>query len=1090
MDRFRSLLRKLIVEITAIAIAVIFVPAAQAAQVSQASDTVSRHTVSTLSNHQIVFTTPSGVDAPADTVTISFPSFSFGSLDFGDVDVSYGPTTGFETSLTLAATPAAGVWGVSVSGTVLVISAPSDAAAGTVPAGSKIGIRIGTNATGGVNRLTNPAAATVAQIAIGGTFGDSGTIGVPIVGNDSVSVSATVGVATSSGNGGNNGNGGGGNSGGVTPPAISGVQAINLTSTSASIVWTTDKSSDSTVEYGLSVAYASGTMTDASSVFSHSIPLSGLTPATTYHFRVRSFDPVTLLASVSLDYTFTTPADDAPPIISNVQAVNVTDAAATITWSTNEPATSVVLYGLAPSYGLQSSAPGLVAIHSVPLSGLTKSTTYHFRVVSADGQGLSASSTDFTFTTAPDVTAPANVALTAIAGNATVSLSWVSPNDPDYAGVRIRRKLGGFPTGPSDGVLVYDGLGNATNDVGLINGQTYFYAAFAYDADGNFASGSLANAVPSAPVVPVLPQDPPPNPPPVDQQIPPSGGNQSPPVVVPAPGAVIPPGTVPGSGAATSVVAVLPLTVYYRGAGGVELVPDEQGRIGVLAGSPVTILVPVAGLNATLENVVAQIGAVRYLLALDASATFFSATVQVPTPGVTPVRIDGFISGSDAVRSVSGALLVQGRGRIVQATPVGAEDEGVSEASIQLYREEAGVWAPYGAEASSGGDGDFGFVVPNGRYYVEVRKPGFEPFRSTVREVATNVFAGRFSVIRLPMPLPTSTQVLERPGEALQAVQSQVSYRIVQIQEVLERPEIRQTSEIVRDVAVVASVAGLAGSSFGILALLQWAFTQPILLLGRRKATSWGTVYNVLSHRPVDLAIVRLVRADNGTVIQTRVTDRDGRYAFRPPKGLYRVEVVKPGFVFPSQLLKGASEDGDFSDLYHGDPIEVSVDGGLVALNIPGDPIVVDGGVRRTVAKHYFRKIQASVAVLGVGFSLVVAIVYPTPFNAALFVLQAVTLVMFRRLAAPRPPKPWGRVRTSARRPLGGAVVRIFEKRFNKLLEMQVTGRGGDFGFFVGKNTYYLTAQKTGFAPETSKEISVTDDRAPIEGQDVVLKKK
>src|SRR5438445_520549 len=43
---------------------------------------------------------------------------------------------------------------------------------------------------------------------------------------------------------------------------------------------------------------------------------------------------------------------------------------------------------------------GSVTSHSLGLSGLTSSTTYHFQVTSVDGSGQSASSTDATFTTA------------------------------------------------------------------------------------------------------------------------------------------------------------------------------------------------------------------------------------------------------------------------------------------------------------------------------------------------------------------------------------------------------------------------------------------------------------------------------------------------------------------------------------------------------------------------------------------------------------------------------------------------------------------------------------------------------------------
>ncbi|HXI41409.1 MAG TPA: Ig-like domain-containing protein, partial [Bryobacteraceae bacterium] len=90
-----------------------------------------------------------------------------------------------------------------------------------------------------------------------------------------------------------------------------------------------------------------------------------------------------------------------PPIITVVTASLITSSGATITWKTNSPANSQVAYGLTSSYGSTSALnPTLVTSHSVTLSGLSASTTYHYQVLSQDAQGNMASSGDFTFTTA------------------------------------------------------------------------------------------------------------------------------------------------------------------------------------------------------------------------------------------------------------------------------------------------------------------------------------------------------------------------------------------------------------------------------------------------------------------------------------------------------------------------------------------------------------------------------------------------------------------------------------------------------------------------------------------------------------------
>ncbi len=101
--------------------------------------------------------------------------------------------------------------------------------------------------------------------------------------------------------------------------------------------------------------------------------------------------------------------DTMPPVISNVQATSITSSGATISWTTDKPATSQVQYGTTTSYGTSVPATpdaSLVTSHSEALSGLTPSTTYHYRVLSQDASGNLATSTDFTFATAASPCTP------------------------------------------------------------------------------------------------------------------------------------------------------------------------------------------------------------------------------------------------------------------------------------------------------------------------------------------------------------------------------------------------------------------------------------------------------------------------------------------------------------------------------------------------------------------------------------------------------------------------------------------------------------------------------------------------------------
>lgn len=159
-----------------------------AAVLTSVSDTLSSAKVSTLSNHDISFTTPTGV-ASGQTIIITFQSdFSIpAALDFEDIDVLDDGV-----NVTLASTPSGGTWGAArTSGTVITLTNGTTA----VAAGSVIRVRIGTNATNqstGVERITNTTSNGSKTVAMTGTFTDTGTTTINILADDQVAVTANV----------------------------------------------------------------------------------------------------------------------------------------------------------------------------------------------------------------------------------------------------------------------------------------------------------------------------------------------------------------------------------------------------------------------------------------------------------------------------------------------------------------------------------------------------------------------------------------------------------------------------------------------------------------------------------------------------------------------------------------------------------------------------------------------------------------------------------------------------------------------------------------------------------------------------------
>jgi len=92
----------------------------------------------------------------------------------------------------------------------------------------------------------------------------------------------------------------------VTSPVISQV-SLSVTSSGATIGWTTNEPSDTQMEYGLTGSYGSLAPLNTALVTSHSQVISGLAPNTWYHFRMRSRDAAGNLG-VSGDYKFKTRA--------------------------------------------------------------------------------------------------------------------------------------------------------------------------------------------------------------------------------------------------------------------------------------------------------------------------------------------------------------------------------------------------------------------------------------------------------------------------------------------------------------------------------------------------------------------------------------------------------------------------------------------------------------------------------------------------------------------------------------------------------------------------------------------------------------
>src|SRR6185503_17448835 len=80
--------------------------------------------------------------------------------------------------------------------------------------------------------------------------------------------------------------------------------------------------------------------------------------------------------------------------ISNVKITDIADNKASITWDTDTETNATINYGLDDSFGIVRD-PALVKEQLLTIENLDPSTTYHFRVVSADSAGNTSATAGF-----------------------------------------------------------------------------------------------------------------------------------------------------------------------------------------------------------------------------------------------------------------------------------------------------------------------------------------------------------------------------------------------------------------------------------------------------------------------------------------------------------------------------------------------------------------------------------------------------------------------------------------------------------------------------------------------------------------------
>jgi hypothetical protein len=207
----------------------------------------------------------------------------------------------------------------------------------------------------------------------------------------------------------------------TAPAAISDLLAINPTSNSIDLTWTSpgdDGSTGTATSYD--IRYSTSLITDANwasalqlagepspavAGSTESVTVSSLNPSTTYYFAIKTSDEVpnqSLLSNVPNNTTIATPSDTTPPsAVSDLAAINPATNSIDLTWTApgDDGSTgTATFYDIRYSTSLISDANWASATQvaseptpsvagsseSMTVSGLSSGTTYYFAIKTSD----------------------------------------------------------------------------------------------------------------------------------------------------------------------------------------------------------------------------------------------------------------------------------------------------------------------------------------------------------------------------------------------------------------------------------------------------------------------------------------------------------------------------------------------------------------------------------------------------------------------------------------------------------------------------------------------------------------------------------
>jgi chitodextrinase len=282
----------------------------------------------------------------------------------------------------------------------------------------------------------------------------------------------------------------------VTPPSAPASLTANAASgTQINLIWSAASDNVGVVEYFVESCQGGGCGNFAPLVTTSSTShnATGLSPATSYRYRVRARDAFPNYGGYSPTASETTVDTVAPSQPSGLTATAISETRIDLAWFASTDNVGVFGYQVERCQGGGCSNYAPIATPTGAAfsdTGLSASTTYRYRVLARDALPNWSSPSAIAIETTLDTQAPsAPAGLTAMAASAAqVDLSWTASTDNvGVTGYAVQRCQG---AGCSSFSQIATPGGTSFSDSGLSPTTTYRYQVVARDALPNWSSPS------------------------------------------------------------------------------------------------------------------------------------------------------------------------------------------------------------------------------------------------------------------------------------------------------------------------------------------------------------------------------------------------------------------------------------------------------------------------------------------------------------------------------------------------------------------------------------------------------------------------